>query len=284
MDYSNSFTVTPMSVHAELKAGDVFEGDIQITNPGDATDNFHYVVSISSYGVLGEDYKADFLTESERTQITNWITIDNPKGEVEPNKSVLVHYKVTVPETAPVGGQYAAFLISSDPEHTDSEGVAVSSVLEIASILYAEIDGELIHEGKLLSNNVPGFVTTIPFVVSASFSNDGNIHETARIQVEVKNVFGGDTIYPRGNDSGIIEEVIMPGTKRVVTRPINGTAPLGIYDVTQSIEYMDSTSLEHSTLIICPIWFMALVLVTIGALIISIIYKVKQIRIRRQVY
>lgn len=284
MDFSNSFTVTPMNMSVELKAGDISEGNIQIAIPADAKDNFHYVVSVSSYGVLGEDYKVDFLTETERTQIVDWITIDNPKGEIQPNKSVKVHYKVTVPDNAPAGGQYAAFLITSDPQYETTEGVAVSSVLEIASILYAEIDGELTHDGELLSNNVPGFVTSVPFEVSAGFRNDGNIHETARIQVTVKDVLGGDVIYPRGEDSGIIEEVIMPGTRRVVTRTISGTAPLGIYDVTQSITYMGKDNLAHSTMIICPIWFIGLLFVAIGIIAMAIVYRIKLIRNRRQVY
>ena len=277
MDNSNMFTVTPMSQSAELDAGDTYEGDIIVANPANAKGDFHYKVEVSAYGVKGEGYEADFLTEGERSQIVEWTTIENPTGVLKPNESAKVHYKVVVPENAPAGGQYAALLVSSNDDASASDGVAVNNVFEMASILYAKINGDLIHKGELLGSKVPGFVTSLPLTVEASFKNDGNIHEVAYISLEVRSYFSSENIYPKKDESGTVQEVIMPGTTRYVTRDIEGISPLGIYDVVQTVSYMGESVTNHQMVIVCPIWFMALVLATIAAIIVFIIRSVKKI-------
>ena len=283
MDNSNMFTVTPMSHSVTLDAGDTYEGEIIVANPANAAQDFNYKVEASSYGVVGDDYVADLLTETERTQIAKWITIDNPTGVLKPNESVKIHYTVNVPENAPAGGQYAAILVSSDLDAKGSDSVSVNNVFEMASILYAKINGEMIHEGEIIGASVPGFVTTTPITVNATLKNDGNVHETARISLEVRSYFSAGNIYPKAGESGTIEEIVMPGTTRYVTRDIDGIAPLGIYDVLQTVSYMGDSITNHQVVIVCPIWFMALVFVTIVAVITTIVFSIKRHRGKRQI-
>ena len=283
MDNSNMFTVTPMSHSVTLDAGDTYEGEIIVANPANAAQDFNYKVEASSYGVVGDDYLADLLTETERTQIAKWITIDNPTGVLKPNESVKIHYTVNVPENAPAGGQYAAILVSSDLDVKGSDSVSVNNVFEMASILYAKINGEMIHEGEIISASVPGFVTTTPITVSTTLRNDGNIHETARISLEVRSYFSADNIYPKVGEDGTLDEIIMPGTTRHVERDIDGISPLGIYDVLQTVNYMGKTDTIHQVVIACPIWFMALVFVTLVAIVTTIVVSVKKHRKKRRV-
>ena len=282
MENGDMFTVTPMSNKVTLDAGDSYEGDIIVANPANATNDFAYKVSVSSYAVKGESYEADFLTESERSQVVDWIKIENPTGVLKPNETVKVHYKVKVPLNAPAGGQYAAFLISSDADNSATEGFSVKNIFEMASILYVRINGDLEHVGEILSNNVPGFATKVPVEVSSSFKNDGNIHEVASIGLEVSSF--SNKIYPGAEESGIVEEVIMPGTTRLVTRNIEGISPLGIYDVTQTIKYMGETSINHQVIIACPLWFMLLALLTVAAIIVTLVQSAKRRRNKKQVF
>ena len=275
------FTVTPMNNSVSLDAGDIYEGDITVANPANSTKDFYYKVEISSYGVIGEEYAADFLTESERSQIAKWITIDNPTGVIKPNDYVKVHYKVTVPESAPAGGQYAAFLVSSNLDANPDNSVLVSNVFEMASILYAKINGELIHQGELIDVSVPGFVVSPPIITSATLKNEGNIHEVARLGLEVRSYFSQANVYPKDDDTGMVDEVILPGTTRIVTRNIDGLSALGIYDVIQTVSYMGESKSVHQTVVICPIWFMALLLVTFAAIIVSIVFSIKRHKKKR---
>ena len=75
----------------------------------------------------------------------------------------------------------------------------------------------------------------------------------------------------------------MPGTSRLVTRDINGISALGIYDVVQTVNYMGESQSVHQTVVVCPIWFMALLLVTVAAIITSIVFSVKRHRRKKNV-
>ena len=111
----------------------------------------------------------------------------------------------------------------------------MKNVFEMASLIYANIDGETTREGEILENYVPGFVTSTPIEVSATVKNDGYVHEIAKVALEVKSFFSPNTIYPTEGESGIIEEVIMPDTTLLINRNIDGISSLGIYNVTQTV-------------------------------------------------
>ncbi len=283
MDNSNMFTITPMSQRVSLDAGSSYEGDITVANPANAVEDFHYKVEVSAYNVVDEQYTADFLTESERSQIVDWITIENPTGTLKPNETARIHYRIDVPSTAPAGGQYAAFMVSSNANEISANSISINNIFEMASILYAKVKGDIIHKGEILDASIPGFVTTTPITASASVRNDGNIHETAKISLEVRSYFSAGQIYPAAGESGMVEEIIMPGTTRYITRDINNISPLGVYDVIQTVNYLGNSERTHQVVVACPIWFMALVLITIISIIVAIIFSVKRHRRRHVV-
>lgn len=283
MNNINVFTVSPMSYNIELAPGQEYINEIVVANPANATQDFNYKIEVSPYAVMGEGYDANFLAETGQTQITEWITIQNPVGVLKPNETARVSFTIKVPETASPGGQYAALLVSSDPGLNNSGDVMVNSVFEMASVIYAKVDGEVVHEGKIVDNIIPGFVTTTPIQVGATLTNSGNVHEIAEVGLEVKSLTSSTIIYPQPGDSGIISEIIMPGTSRYLTRDIVDISPLGIYEVTQTINYLGDNSKIKQTVMVCPVWFMSLLAVTIIILIVSIVYKIKVYRKRRRV-
>lgn len=284
MDTTNIFTVTPMSHNVNLKAGDTYEGTLTVANPANASQDFYYKVEVSPYAVVGDDYRADFGTVSTRSEIAKWIKIDEPTGVLKPNETRKVKFTINVPETAPAGGQYAALMVSSNNEEAADDGVSINSVFEMASIIYAQIEGETIRDGEMKEISIPGFVTTVPIKVGAMLTNNGNSHEVARIALEVKSFFSAQPIYPQPGEDGIINEVIMPDTSRYVTRDITGISPLGVYEVTQTINYLGENYQVKQTVIACPIWFMALVLFTLTAIAIAIVARVKKRRVNRKVF
>ena len=283
MDFSDMFTVTPMNQKITLEAGQTYTGSITVANPVAATNDFIYKVEVTPYSVADGNYDVDFLTETERSQIVNWIMIENPTGTLKPNESTKVKFTITVPETAPPGGQYAMLAVSSAGSELGGGEITVTNIFEMGSILYAKVAGALIHDGQIIDDQVPGFVTTMPIVTSATLSNDGNIHEEARIALEVKSFFSSQMIYPQPGESGAIDEMIMPGTTRYVTREISDVVPLGIYEVTQTVSYMGNTSVIKKTVVACPLWFMALVAATITAIVLMIVRRVMRRRAARRI-
>lgn len=270
---NNSFTVTPMSQRVSLEPGQVYEGSITVVNPVNSESDFSYKVEVSPYSVVGEGYSADLATKSNYTMMTDWVTIEEPKGTIKPNNSAEIKYKITVPQNAPGGGQYAAITVSQDKsQNATSGGVAVDNVFEMASLLYGEVAGETKHEGEVLENHIPGFVTSAPITLSALVKNDGNVHETATVVIEARNLFSGQELVSTEDNNNKYTELIMPETTRKIERDINENLPaLGIVHVEQTIYYQGQQSKEVKDVFICPVWFIILCAVTLCAIIATIV-------------
>ena len=267
----NAFTVLPMSQRFSLAAGKTEKGSIKIVNPADATEDFSYKIGISPYGVVGEDYEADLVTDSNHTMISKWIKISEPTGKIKPNETKEIEFTIEVPENAPAGGQYAAITVSSNNEAKQSSGVAVQNVFEMASIVYATVAGQTTHSGEVLENNIPGFVVAPPITLSALIENKGNVHTDATFVITVSDFFSGRVILPTEEDEGEYSELIMPESTRHIEREVSNLPSLGLVKISQTIYYNGTANTQEKTVIICPIWFLALVIVTLAAIIATIV-------------
>lgn len=273
---TNAFTIMPMNQKITLNPGEVYEGYITIINPSYATEDFAYKAEVTPYSVADEEYTADLLSESDRTAISKWITIEEPTGSVKPNESKEIKFTIKVPQNAPAGGQYGTIAVSSNQDSSNANGVSVQNVFEIASIIYADVAGETVHDGEILENNVPSFVLNNPVKITAMLTNKGNVHETAIFTITVSDVFTGRVILPTEENTGRYSEVIMPETTRYAEREVSDLPALGVVKVTQTIDYNGQTSTTEKQIIICPVWFMALVLLTLASIIAAVVIIVKK--------
>ena len=282
-DPSNMFTIMPMSQKFRLAPGETYEGEIMVVNPAAAENDFEYRVSVTPYAVTGSDYAVDLATRSTQSAIVDWIKLENTTGKVSPNGTDTIKFTITVPEDAPGGGQYATISVGSNAKSVGGDGVAVKNIFEMASIIYGEVEGDIHHEGAILENRIPGFSTTTPITVAATIENTGNVHDTATIAIKATNFFTGEVILPTEDNEGKYVEVIMPDTERFITREINNLPAVGVVHIEQSVYYLGASSVEVRNVIICPIWFMLLVLVTLGALVGAVVYAVRRHRKKKQV-
>ena len=273
---TNAFTIMPMNQKISLNPGEVYEGYITIINPSYATEDFVYKAEVTPYSVADEEYTADLLSESDRTAISKWITIEEPTGSVKPNESKEIKFTIKVPQNAPAGGQYGTIAVSSNQDSSNANGVSVQNVFEIASIIYADVAGETVHDGEILENNVPSFVLNNPVKITAMLTNKGNVHETAIFTITVSDVFTGRVILPTEENTGRYSEVIMPETTRYAEREVSDLPALGVVKVTQTIDYNGQTSTTEKQIIICPVWFMALVLLTLASIFAAVVIIVKK--------
>lgn len=281
MENDNMFTVLPMSQSISLEPGEIYHGSITVVNPVDATEDFAYKVSVTPYGVSGDSYDADLITDSDRTAISKWIEIEETTGEVKPNESKNINFTITVPKNAPAGGQYATIAVSSNRDTASTEGVAVQNIFEMASIIYATVSGETIHDGSILDNNIPSFVTSVPIKLTSQFSNNGNVHEYATFTITVSDFFTGQVILPNDESDGRYTETIMPDTTRLVEREINNLPALGVVKINQTIYYNGQFSTVEKEVVICPVWFMFLIIITLGAIAAGIVLIVRKHRRRK---
>ena len=276
-DSINFFTVTPMTQRVSLNPGQVYEGKIKIINPVDAKTDFNYKIEVAPYGVSGENYDVSLVENTQWNKIADWITVAEPSGQIHPNGVKEISYTIKVPEDVPAGGQYAAIVVSHDPRgEAGDSNMTIRDVFEMASLIYADIAGETRHEGKILENNVPGFSTTVPVSLGAMFNNNGNIHEDATIVITAKDVFCGQVILPTDEDEGKYTEIVLPETTRYVSRDLNNLPMLGIVHVEQTIYYNGDYSQVSKDVVLCPIWFLILVVLTLCAIVGTIIHMIRK--------
>ena len=279
----NAFTLLPMSQNFNLEPGGTYTGSITIVNPVNSTSDFSYSVSVSPYNVIGEEYQADITTISTYSRIVDWITIAEPTGTIAPNEAREIEFTIAVPEDAYAGGQYATIMVTSDPNKQESEGVSINNVFALASIIYADVTGEVTHEGSIIENNVPEFSTVTPVTISALLDNHGNIHENAIFAITATNAITGEAIFPADEDQdNHFSEIVMPETTRFITRQIDNLPFLGIVNVEQTIYYNNEVSTVTKNIIVCPVWFMFLVVLVFMSIISLIIASIKHYHRKRR--
>lgn len=274
-----SFSVLPMGQNIVLKKGKTYSGEISIAVPSDATEDFAYSVSVSPYSVTSDesnDYVEDLMNSGAYTQIVDWVTVEEPEGTIEPNGVKKIHFKIDVPADAPVGGQYAVLMVGQKADATSGSGASIQSVIEIASILYATVDGEIIKGGEILENNIPGFSFNNTVKIGALIRNDGNAHSVAGFEVKVTNFFTGEVIFPKEEDeNNVFTEVIMPGTTKSTSREITNLPVLGVVNILQDVTFNGQTVKKNVNVIICPLWFLGLVFLSICAIVTFIILRIR---------
>lgn len=276
MDKANEFSVTPMNQMVDLVPGETYNFSITVLNPVNSVENLDYKAYAAPYSVANEGYDADVVTRTDRTQMVDWITIHEPTGTLAPNESKELEFTITVPEDAPGGGQYAAIVVGINNENKTHDNMMVSNVLEIASVLYAKVDGEIIHKGEILENNVPGFSAIAPVTVSSLINNEGNMHEIAEITITATNAFTGEVYMSSGLDNGTFAELIMPDSTKYISKEIEDLPLIGIIRVKQDIYYNYAMSTVEKNVIVCPIWFLVLVILTIAAIVAGVVRAIRK--------
>lgn len=276
---ANRFVVSPMKEKIALKAGETYHGSILVANPKDATEDFYYKISISPYSVIGEDYTPDFETISDWSRIVDWTTLEDTEGVLKPNETKKINYQIEVPKNAPAGGQYLKIGVVSNPPLDEGDN-AVQNIYEMASLVFAEIEGETTHGGRILEGEIPGFTTAPKPMTTVKFTNTGNVHETATISLFVKNLLGGGEIFPQNDENAEMEAIIMPLSTRVVSRQIPNLPVVGVFEVKETISYMGDSMDISAVMVVCPVWFIVLVVGFLASFVGMIFYG-KHLRKKR---
>lgn len=276
MESGNEFSVTPMNQMVELVPGETYNFAVTVLNPVNSTENLDYKVHAAPYSVVTEAYYADISTQTDHTRMADWITIPEPTGTLAPNETREIEFTITVPADAPGGGQYAAIMVGIDNKNQNYDNMSVTNVLEIASIIYAKVDGEIIHKGEVVENSVPVFTADPKITLSSLIKNEGNMHEIASIAITVKNVFTGETLASAELDNGVYAELIMPDSQRFINKEVDGLPMMGIINVQQKIYYNGETSTVEKNVLICPIWFLVLTLLTLAAIVAGVAKSIRR--------
>lgn len=286
---ASAFTLSPQSQEYALVPGQSVTGEVSTTNASDAEGKFYYVAEVVPYSVSNDGkYSPNFDVKDDYTDIVNWVTLSDDDesgkstvhGVLEPGETAKTHYTIKVPQNARGGGQYFAVRVKNDIDAVkkaeNNDTLAIKEVVGIVTLIFVEISGDVTIKGEIIDNNIPSFFTKPPITSSFMVNNEGNTHVTVSYSLQVFPLFSDEEVYTTEEAPG--ENYVLPGSSRIITQTWEGTPPVGIFKVRQTV-YYDSTDSEPSVteklVIVCPIWLMLLIVFGIVALIVWIIIRIR---------
>lgn len=282
---NNVFAISPLGTRVTLEPGETYTGSFKLTNPIDATNNLHYKINIAPYSEVSDGD----INIAEYSGIMDWVIVDQPEGIIEPNNTLVINYSINVPNDALGGGQYFAFMVQNVPdEDISGDGVQIKDVIELSSIVYATVNGEIKYGGDVTQIDIPAISFVNPITIGAELSNTGNIHQDALVKIEAKGHFTGNEVAVRSDgekdmdeksDDGIVKTsfVMMPGSSRYVNVRVAGLPEVGIYDVHGTIYYDNEEFVADQMVILCPVWLFIVILGVIIAILATVVILVRKL-------
>lgn len=277
--YDNVLFVTPMTKRFAVNPGDTVEGVVTVVNPTNTSESITYQASVIPYS-FNENGEPVFDEVGELSEIVNWVTIENPTGEIEPNSDIQIKYKIKIPKEARGGGQYCAISIRNEtPVEARPEGLQIDSYMEISSIIYMTVNGDIEREGEIVENYVPLISFENPVTLRSSYDNHGNIHLDSNIKVSVENFFTHEPLFS-SDDQEDQSIVVMPNQLASKLIKVTDLTDLGLYRIKQEVRYNGESSIVERVTLVTPMWFFAcataLVISTIVLLVVRAIRRSKR--------
>ncbi len=265
-DIKTGIQLSPAVQRMTLDPGAHYEGIVNVTNTGTTSLNFH--LSVSPYQV-DDKYSPIYNRENTHTQISHWVSFPEERGSVDAGSVVLVNYVIDVPLDAPGGSQYAVIFVETDD--VAEVGGNVRANAGAGMVIMSRINGETREEGKILDTNIPAFLLSPPATATVRASNTGNVDEDVHTTIEVKNSLTGSVLYDNSADPSV--NTLLPDTERTMTFVVNDIPRLGILSFSITNEYIDDAQIRTATVIVCPLWFIAIIVLIIATIIFRILAK-----------
>lgn len=258
-----------------MQPGDTYSGKFNVQNTG--TKPYQYTVEVTPFSVKGSNYEQDFETVSDYTVMTDWITLVDTSGSVEPDTESPVSYSIQIPDDAPAGLQAVAIIVTMT--NTDEmQASGIQTVSRTAFPIYLNVDGETRREAEIISHKVPGFSFAPIIVTTSTVNNKGNIYTNAEYRLEVRNFFNDQLEYTNVKTENGVEkparEVIFPDSERYVETSWDDAPMIGVFKVKSIVKIFDEESIIEKTVIICPLWLLILILVIVAVAIFWIVSRI----------
>ena len=282
---ASSLTFGPTSQRISLKPGEEYRSSVVVSNPATSEGNLKFMLYVAPYSVANDDYDPVFDKIGTYTQMAEWITLDKTEGELSPNDNMEIGFTITVPETAPAGGQYAAIVAQDMTRFGEGGGgVQISSIDAVASVVVADVAGQTREYGEIFENNMPTFVMSAPFVASAGVKNTGNVHTDAKSVLQIWPLFSDEEIYTN-EESEDNEQLVLPDTTRYFFNTWEDVPAVGIFRARQTVTIFNETSVNEKIIVICPLWLLFIMIFLIALLLIwfvtIIIKKVRKSKAKK---
>ena len=269
-----NMTVSPMRESVILNPGDVYKSAITVSNPGYSEQDLYYHVEVKPFYV-DENYNPVFerIDGVDKQLLNEWVKITaNETGTVAPNESKIVEYEITVPDSAPAGGQYACLSVITDVKPSEEGSINIAEGLAINHVILAEVTGRTIESGEILDAGVANMRIGDKVMAYSEVKNTGNVHGLAKYILTVKSPFTGEVIY---TNNGEEDRYVLPDRELYNETTWNETPMVGIFNVDYTVEFQGMTSDIHRLVVVCPWWLIFMVILGIILLVLRVVSLVK---------
>jgi hypothetical protein len=274
--------ITPLTRQLSAEPGEVYTGDangpfvLKVVNSGSSEATID--VAAKPYSVANKAYDSySYSKETSYTQIAKWISFAQTEYKVPPGKTIEVPFRITVPEDAPAGGQYALVSASTKASPKQVNGQTIDVIEEAGMIVYAHVSGETREEAKVQSMSIGNLQppkynsdgqNERPVSTVTTVKNSGNIDFSVETSMVVSGVFSGKEIANIKEQSS----TVLPDTEREITTKWADSPSFGIFKVVSTTKVLGkSYQVSQIVVVISPtlaiVALIVLVLLAVGVVV-----------------
>ncbi len=290
----DSLKLSPSGNYLTLTGGETLEGtaegctkiyepgcEVTVENAG--TQSFTYKVYVTPYIVSGSDNNLSFSDENggtAYTQISRWIKVMNAAGEwadeaiftIKPGEAQSIKYKVTVPENAPGGSQYAVLWAQI---LNDKEAVGIQTIGQVGSVISGRANGNSYTTASISNVKIDHFSLGGTLNASADIENTGNTDFPVYYSYIARTFFGKEVYRSE------LQEAAYPEITYHLEATWEGAPMLGIFQVEFKIDGADQSVVKSGVVVIMPLVVLILLILLLTIVIVWIIIIIRKRKERK---
>jgi len=256
----------------EMRPGKTYTGTFKVQNTGNK--ELSYAAEVTPYSVSDKNYTTDTTTETNYTQIKDWVTLSQDSGTLAPDETEEIQYTIKVPADAPAGGQYALINVRMVQDGEASGNASIIATKQIGFRLMTDVEGKTNRSGRVVEQNISSILFNPPIIATSVVENTGNVHVKASYVLQVFPLFSDEEVYT--NEESPYELTILPETNRFNSISWDGAPHLGIFRVKQTVTIANEVPQTiEKTVFLCPIWLIFIILLIIFCVIFWIFGRIK---------
>ena len=234
---STVLELTPVTKRLALAPGEEKTNTLTLKNTSPEPLSLKIYSTPYSNGDDGESQ--DFETETTFTQVSRWITLKKEDGtfdkeitlSIKPEETKEITYRISTPDNAPAGGQYATIISEIVPD--SSAGDMIQTISRVGMVLYVSVAGETQRAASISDIKTTMIAIGENVGIDFTVSNHGNIDFQTTTLIKVSSL-GGKELFENTTISSVL-----PRNSKTIVSEWGSTPRFGIFRLDYTIDALD---------------------------------------------